>query len=813
MMARGTLPTGHSGRSHAELLEEMTVAARAHTLVPHWDPTRTSGITDHGRGLLDATALALHVLWTYQGAWADEGALSNARLPASVWRLLALVGYHPDPGSGAFGLQHLRTKDGVTAVLPPGFRVSAPAAGDLPAATYETARAITVRAELNELRPFLPLLDAPPPTAGAISAAVEQLEHTPEVVVPGLKSFADTLGGRFEAGRVASLAARNAARARQQAQQAADVLAQLRDAGAPDICGDSYDALCAKLCETAELGLAVPDGLGPLSESQEMVASLLRQMALRQPQALAGLEEALSRCDGEEDAQYSARLDQLTAFLDALVSGILQEARDQVVRLRGSRALTLLDAQFAPPASARGVALPGTDAVYLLPTPAAPGSAATTQTTLLAPGDWLVFAEEPRPGAAPGTPRRYHEAVQVLRVRDEVPPTMREPVTKVTVTPPLRRRYELDTTVVLGNVAAVSHGVTTVDTLVWHRTDGTVLPLTAGPLTWLQSVAPGATDGRVPQAELSVAGRLWSLLPDLRRADVTDAAYAVEVDTEGRGRVRVGPGTPDGATVELRYRTGLGAAGNRPAQAVTTVAAAHPGLLSTFNPLPMTGGEDPEPADVSRARANSGIHALDRAVSLDDVASVARTVAGVQQAAVFRDAIRRRDHVTVVAAGSGGHILDDDELAHLRAFLAARVPPGVTLRVLAHRRVPVRARVLLRVWPGSDPLAAMATVRRRLGAAPPAPGEQPGLLSPERSELGADVHASDVYGALGDVEGIASAHLEELHRVGSLPSGPPVAVPTQERIEVPDDAVAVWAPPEAGADEGLVLAWQEAGES
>ena len=103
MMARGTLPTGHSGRSHAELLEEMTVAARAHTLVPHWDPTRTSGITDHGRGLLDATALALHVLWTYQGAWADEGALANARLPASVWRLLALVGYHPDPGSGAFG--------------------------------------------------------------------------------------------------------------------------------------------------------------------------------------------------------------------------------------------------------------------------------------------------------------------------------------------------------------------------------------------------------------------------------------------------------------------------------------------------------------------------------------------------------------------------------------------------------------------------------------------------------------------------------------------------------------------------------------
>ena len=97
-------------------------------------------------------------------------------------------------------------------VLPPGFRVSAPAAGELPAATYETARAVTVRAELNELRPFLSTPAAPPPTAGTISAAVEALQTLPEVVVPGLKSFADVLSGRFEAGRLTTLAARTAAR-------------------------------------------------------------------------------------------------------------------------------------------------------------------------------------------------------------------------------------------------------------------------------------------------------------------------------------------------------------------------------------------------------------------------------------------------------------------------------------------------------------------------------------------------------------------------------------------------------------------------
>ena len=519
MNATRRLPTGHTSRSHAELLEQMTVAARAHTLTPAWDPTRTTGTPDHGRGLLDATALALHVLWTYQEAWADEGSLTNARLPESVWRMLALVGYHPHPGTAAQGLQHLRAKDGVTAVLPPGFRVSAPAVGDLPTATYETARAITVRAELNELRPFLPVLAPPPSTAGAISAAVEQLENTHEVVAPGLQSFADALGGRFAAGRLAPLAARNAARARQKAQQVADVLAQLRDAGAPDICGESYDALCAKLCETAELasgstrrGLA--RSRSPRSCSWRSCARWRCGSRPRWPVWSARSPAPTVRTT----RSYSARLDQLTAFLDALVGGILQEARDQVVRLRGSRALTVLDAQFAPPASARGVALPGTDALYLLPTPAQPGGSPTTQTAFLAPGDWLVLAEEPSPLAPAGTPRRYLEAVQVLRVRDEVPPGLREAVTKITVTPPLRRRYVLEQTVVVGNVTPVSHGVTTEDTLVWHRTDGPVLRLAGGSLSWLQSVSPEATDGRVPQVDLVVAGRDWERRPDLREA-------------------------------------------------------------------------------------------------------------------------------------------------------------------------------------------------------------------------------------------------------------------------------------------------------
>ena len=74
--------------------------------------SRADRLADHGRGLLDALAMGLHVLWTYQQAWADEGFLATARLPASVRRLLASSATLGDPGFAASGLQHFRCREG-----------------------------------------------------------------------------------------------------------------------------------------------------------------------------------------------------------------------------------------------------------------------------------------------------------------------------------------------------------------------------------------------------------------------------------------------------------------------------------------------------------------------------------------------------------------------------------------------------------------------------------------------------------------------------------------------------------------------------
>jgi baseplate J-like protein len=810
-------PAVHRSHSHGGLLDEMARDARRrfHASPRPWDPARpeSADLPDLGRGLLDCFALGLHVLWTYHEAWADEGFLATARLAASVRRLVELVGYHPDPGFSAAGLQHFRCKEGAAAALPPGFRVTAKAAGDRDAAVYETLRALDVSSSRNELRPFLPSGGAAPETAGAVATAVSLTapQVPPPSDVAGPTALVDQVQDRLAAARAGSLAQRNAAAARQKSLRVAEVLSELQDQGAADLCGDAFDSLCQELCEAQSLANQAVDGgpVGPLSESQELLLARLRAMAARQPAALDSFQAALGRQDGESNEEWSRRLDQVTGFLDALVAGILQEARDQVVRLRGTRALTALDRAYRAAEADLGVAPPGTDTLFLLPTPGQDGRPPVTHAGLLRPGDWLVVGEDVEqvgPDGATVTTRVHREAVQLLRVRDEVPAGSREPATRITFTPPLTRRYRLDRTVLLGNVAEITHGALIVDERRWSAGGSPFLELPSSPLTWRRVATPDAAEGRIPEVELTVAGQRWQRRTDLRDSSPAATVFAVEIVPDGGARLRFGDGreaaaVPEGAVVSVRYRTGIGADGNRGAGAVDGVASANPAVASTFNPLPVTGGVEPEEPDVSKARAGAGVHALDRAISIADVRSLALSFGGVRRAAVLRDPLRRRDRMTVVVVGDRGEPLTDGDRARLRSFLVARMPPGAGVTVSNASRVPVLLRVVLGVEPGHDPLAVVREARVRLGV-DPVDGAPPGLLQPGRPDLGEDLHLSDVYAALDGIPHLAAAFVEHLHRADEPPD-------RRDQIEVGATAVAVWGGGEPGIDP-VAIAWEEA---
>ena len=167
---------------------------------------------------------------------------------------------------------------------------------------------------------------------------------------------------------------------------------------------------------------------------------------------------------------------------------------------------------------------------------------------------------------------------------------------------------------------------------------------------------------------------------------------------------------------------------------------------------------------------------------------------------VFRDGVRKRS-LTVVVAGPEGAALGRADMEALYAHLAARVAPGVELRLVNRTRVEVRARLLLRVVKGADPVVVLQETRLRLGVDRD-PEREPGLLDPDRVELGADLQLSDVYGALAGIKGLRSVVVQGLHRAGTRPS-------LAERIAVAPGELLGWAPP-SGESDGVALFYEEA---
>jgi hypothetical protein len=266
----------------------------------------------------------------------------------------------------------------------------------------------------------------------------------------------------------------------------------------------------------------------------------------------------------------------------------------------------------------------------------------------------------------------------------------------------------------------------------------------------------------------------------------------------------VGDGTngaalPVGLPVRARYRIGGGAAGNRGSRRIDAPISAHPAVEETWNPLPASGGSEPEPRALARARGPAIVGVGDRAIAIDDVRVLALAFDGVARARVLAHGTTRHRRLTVIVAGPGGAALAGEDLRELELHLAARVPPRVAVAVENRVLVPVQARITLRVQRAADPLSVIRAARVRLGL-DRAPGEPLGLLDPDSVDLDDDLDLSRIYGALEGVDGLASLVVTALHRTG--------AAGLADRITTTARELLTWARPDDGA-EGVVLSHEE----
>jgi hypothetical protein len=129
----------------------------------------------------------------------------------------------------------------------------------------------------------------------------------------------------------------------------------------------------------------------------------------------------------------------------------------------------------------------------------------------------------------------------------------------------------------------------------------------------------------------------WTPKRDLLESGASDPVFVVEVESDGAATLRFGDKvngkTPDtGTSFVASYRIGNGTAGNVGADSLVYLAAADARIQSCRNPLPATGGTDPETNDQIRRRAPQAFLTQERAVTMADYEDIAETNPQVDRA-------------------------------------------------------------------------------------------------------------------------------------------------------------------------------------
>jgi predicted phage baseplate assembly protein len=187
------------------------------------------------------------------------------------------------------------------------------------------------------------------------------------------------------------------------------------------------------------------------------------------------------------------------------------------------------------------------------------------------------------------------------------------------------------------NVVDATHGETREDVIASGNAAVAfqTMPLPQRPLAFV-SAASG--NGRSSTLTLEVGNSRWREVAHLADASPRDRVFATRTADDGTVTVLFGDGytgarPPSGnGNISARYRVGGGQPGMLKAGQISQPMQRPAGLAGLINPLPATGAEDPEGRDTARSNAPGTVRAMERIVSIADVADFARAFGGVSKA-------------------------------------------------------------------------------------------------------------------------------------------------------------------------------------
>ncbi|MGD8308894.1 MAG: putative baseplate assembly protein [Chromatiales bacterium] len=325
--------------------------------------------------------------------------------------------------------------------------------------------------------------------------------------------------------------------------------------------------------------------------------------------------------------------------------------------------------------------------------------------------------------------------------------------------------------------------------------------LGAGPLTYSErplldgpaAVALSQDPRRaLPNLRLNAepGGLLWEARRDLLGSQEDDRHFVVEIDNEGRANLRFGDGEcglhpPAGSGVVALYRTGNGRAGNVGAESIRHLVyrTQRPGGIAGLrNPLPASGGTDPEPIAEAKLLAPAAFRKdLQRAVVPADYAAVATRNPAVQRAAAVLRWSGSWYEVRVAVDPLGSQSLSDELAAEIEEDLRRYRRIGHDLRIVPACYAPLHIAMEVCVDPDYLRGHVQEALERVFGTGTLADGG-PAFFHPDRLSFGEGVYLSPLIAAAQAVEGVESARVTRLQRLfeqpdhelanGVLPLGP-----------------------------------------
>ncbi|WP_321416910.1 putative baseplate assembly protein [uncultured Desulfobacter sp.] len=261
----------------------------------------------------------------------------------------------------------------------------------------------------------------------------------------------------------------------------------------------------------------------------------------------------------------------------------------------------------------------------------------------------------------------------------------------------------------------------------------------------------------------------WSPQRDLLGSGPFDRDFVVETENDGTVLLRFGNdehGMRPNAAVQFwaDYRVGNGTSGNIGAGTLTHIVLDNTGVSRVWNPLPASGGVEPESMDEVRHFAPIAFRQQERAITAEDYADLAMGYSGVQNAAASLRWTGSWHTVFLVIDRVGGLPIDTDFEESLRAYLERYRMVGHDIEITGPQLVPLEITMRVCVQPDFFRSAVKQALLQIFHNATGADGRE-GMFHPDRFTFGQPVYASTLIAAAQAVTGVTDVELTTFQRL------------------------------------------------